>query len=224
MIRKSIALAALLTLAPLGAETLDAVLARMDKQAATFRKFTAKFQKTSYTAILNESATEDGDFWLMRSSRNAWVRGEIHTPDPYSFAFHDRTAQKYLPKAKIVQIFDLGKERGLIDQFLLLGFGSSGKDIQKGFHAKIRSGEVVDGVRTVVLELIPKDKKVLEQIEKVELWIPENAGYPVQQKFWQPGENYYLVKYSNVQLNPAVPDSEFQLKLPNDVKREYPQK
>jgi outer membrane lipoprotein-sorting protein len=225
--RRSIA-AALLALAPLSfslrADTLEAVLARMDKQAAAFRKLTAKFKKITYTEVLNENSTEEGSLWLMRNGKDMQVRGEVTGQDAYSFGFRGRRGEKYNPKINTVQIFDLGKERGLIDQFLLLGFGSSAKDILKNYQAKIAGAGTVGGVRTAILELTPKDPKILEQVRKVDLWIPENAGYPVQQKFFQPGGNYYLISYANVQLKPALPDSAFQLQLPANVNKEYPQK
>ena len=34
-------------------------------------------------------------------------------------------SQIYYPKSNTVEEYDLGKERAMIDQFLLLGFGSS---------------------------------------------------------------------------------------------------
>lgn len=220
--------AALFALAPLSlslhADTLESVLARMDQQAASFRKLTAKFKKTAYTEVLNESSTEEGSLWLMRSGKDMRVRGEVAGQDAYSFAFRDRRGEKYNPKINTVQIFDLGKERGLIDQFLLLGFASSARDIQKNYQIKFGGGDKVGGVRVALLELTPKDQKVLDQVRRVDLWIPENAGYPIQQKFHQPGGNYYLINYTAVQLNPALPDSAFQLNLPANATKEYPQK
>jgi hypothetical protein len=58
----------------------------------------------------------------------------------------------------------------------------------------------------------------------VELWIPEDGGYPVQQKFLQPGGDYALVMYSGIRWNPNLPETQLKLALPPGVKREYPQK
>ena len=209
----------------LGADTAAAVLARIDKQAAGFRKLTAKFKKVAYTAVLNETSDEEeGAIWLMRSDKEIQMRGEVTGQDAHSYGFRDRRGENYYPKMNTVQIYDLGKERGLIDQFLLLGFGSSGKEIEKNYRVKVTGNGVVGGAKTTILELTPVDKRVLESIVKVELWIPEEAGYPVQQKFWQPGGNYYQFTYSCVRINPPLPDSDFRLKLPANVKKEYPQK
>ena len=43
-------------------------------------------------------------------------------------------------------------------------------------------------------------------------------------KFSEPSKNYEQVDYSNIQTNPALPDADFELKLPASVKKVYPQK
>ena len=59
---------------------------------------------------------------------------------------------------------------------------------------------------------------MLEYLPKAELWISA-AGYPLQQKFYQPS-GYKLFTYSGVKLNTNLPDDAVKLKLPSDVKRE----
>ena len=56
------------------------------------------------------------------------------------------------------------------------------------------------------------------------LWISDATGYPVQQKFFQSGGDYHFVTYSDLKINPDLPDSALKLKLPKGVKREFPQK
>ncbi len=206
------------------AETLDQVLARMDKEATGFRQMTARFTKTNFISVLNDTTSESGSLWMKKSGKKIEMRGEIAGTDTRSFGFRDNKGEIYYPKINTVQIYDLGKERSLVDQFLLLGFGSSGKDIAKTYSMKVAGEEVLDGRKTTRLELIPKSRQMLEQIQKVYLWIPENAGHPVQQQFLQPGGNYYKVVYSDVQINPNLPDREFALKLPAGVKKDYPQR
>lgn len=211
--------------APLGAaETVQAVLARMDREAADFHQLTARMKRVTYTAILNDTETESGAIWLKRSGAKIEMRGEIYGDDARSFGVRGSEGQMYYPKMKTVQIYDLGKARSLVDQFLLLGFGSSGKDIQKNYTVKVAGEDVVGGQKTTRLELLPHSKQLQEQITRVEVWIPLNAGHPVQQKFFKPANNYDLVVYSEILVNPGLPDSEFRLALPADVKPEYPQR
>lgn len=218
------ALLFLLAIVPLFGESTRDVLARLDKDAAAFRQATARLTRATHTAVLNDTTTETGLMWLRRDGKHVVVRIEMSAPDVRSYSFEGTTANVYYPKLNTVQIWDLGKSRSLVDQFLLLGFGSSGTELAKNYSLKATAEELVGGRKATRLELVPKSAKVKEQFEKIDLWIPLDAGYPVQQKLYQPGGDYYLVAYSDVQINTNLPDPAFRLKLPPDVKREYPQK
>ena len=62
-------------------------------------------------------------------------------------------------------------------------------------------------------------------ITKIELWIPEGQSNPIRAKFSaQLSKNYEMVDYSDIKVNPALPDSAFKLELPPNVKKIYPQK
>jgi outer membrane lipoprotein-sorting protein len=208
----------------LGAEPVETVLSRMDKEARSFVQMTAKFKNTTYTKVLDDTSAEAGSIWLKRSGGKIEMRGEIAGEDARSFGLRGSEGQVYYPKLKTVQIYDLGEERGLVDQFLLLGFGSSGKELAQNYTVKVGGEEPVGGRKTTRLELVPKDKKMQEKIVRIDLWIPWDAGYPVQQKFVKPRGNYNLVLYWDVNVKPGLPDSEFRLALPPGTKRERPQK
>jgi outer membrane lipoprotein-sorting protein len=140
-------------------------------------------------------------------------------PDPQTAAFEKDQGQIYFPKMRTVQIFDLGKYRSLVDQFLLLGFGTSGKELARNYNLKVLGEEQVGGELATRLELVPKSASVLEYLPKAELWI-STAGYPLQQKFYEPS-GYKLFTYRDVKLNTNLPDDAFKLKLPSGVKREH---
>jgi outer membrane lipoprotein-sorting protein len=224
MITKALAVVLIASALPAFSETAVAVLARMDKEAAGFRQITSKLKKSDYTAALNDSDSESGEMWLRRNGRDIVMRTEFASPQHRSVAVEGGKAQLYYPKIRTVQIYDLGKAGALVDQFLVLGFGSSGKDLARNYTVTVGGDESVNGERTTRLELTPKSAKVLEQIKKVELWIPQGAGHPVQQRVTQPNGDYYLFTYSEIRLNPGLADSAFRLNLPSGVKKEYPQK
>src|SRR5437588_8288411 len=123
-----------------------------------------------------------------------------------------------------VEEYDTGKYRDLLDQFLLLGFGTSGKELAAAYHVKVLGSDTVAGEKAARLELVPKSVDALKNLKKVEIWIAESSVYPVQQKFYLPAGDYRLVTYTNVKMNPGLSDSDLKQKLPKDVKRVFPQK
>lgn len=207
------------------AEPLEAVLARLDKAAAEFRDLTAEFSRTNYTAVLNETTQESGKLWIRRAgNRNRLMRVEFDGLNPRSLSFDGAQGQIFYPKIQTVQIYDLGKHRSLVDQFLLLGFGTAGREMARSYHLRVAGEATVAERKSTRLELAPKAGEVAQYVVSVELAIPEDAGYPLQQRFALPGGDWVRVVYSAVRWNPNLPEALFRLNLPKGVKREYPQK
>ncbi len=210
--------------APAADTSLDRVLAAMDKASAAFSDMSAKLARVDYTAVINDTTKESGVVRMKRvGARDVRMRIDFAEPDPRSIVFEKTTAQIYYPKIQTVQVYNLGKQRSLVDQFLLLGFGSSGADLAKSYTLKVAGEEQVGGQPATRLELAPKAASLLEYLKKAELWIAA-AGYPVQQEFDRPSGDYSRITYSDVQINTHAPDSVFRLNLPKGVKTEYPQK
>ena len=211
--------------AVLPAETLAAVQARMDASAPTFKTLSANVRKVTHTAVINDDSTEIGVIYMKRvRAGELRLKIDFSKPDIRSVAFAGKKYEMYLPKIQTVQEFDLGKQGSLVDQFLLLGFGTSAKDLAKSYQMKLADEEQVNGIRTSRIELLPKSGKIKEHLTKVEMWIPEGEGYPIQQKFHQPSGDYYLTTYTDLKWNPPLADEMLRLRLPPGTRREFPQK
>lgn len=225
---RSWALASIVCFAMLGgharAQSLESVLARMDQSAASFQGLTGKLTKVTHTAVLNSDDTERGSIKMRRSrQREMNLLIDFVEPDAKSVSYRNRKWQIYYPKIKTVQEFDLGKQSNLVDQALLLGFGMTGREIQRQYNVKYLGEEAVGSVNASKLELIPKAADARKHFTKVELWIGP-AGHPLQQKVYQPSRDFYRVTYSDVKLNPGLTEEALALNLPKDVKKEYPQR
>jgi outer membrane lipoprotein-sorting protein len=206
------------------AADLESVLARMDASAREFRSLSAKLKKTTFTSVLNESSVEEGTILVRRPSlKDLRMLIDFKEPDVKSVAYANKKWQIYYPKINTVQEYDFGKQGALVDQALLLGFGTAVADLRNGYTLKYLGEDAVDGHKTARLELIPKAPEAREHFTRVELWIAE-AGHPVQQKVVQPSKDYFLVTYSDMKLNPNLDVESLKLKLPKGVKKEYPQR
>ena len=224
--RLPIAVFALVGVAVLpAAETLGAVQARMDKSAAEFAAMSARVKKVSYTAVIKDSSVETGTFMIKKlKPGDVRVRMEMEKPDARSIALSRKKYEIFLPKINTVQEYDLTQYGRLVDQFLLLGFGTPVRDITKSYDMVVTGTETIDGKQTTRVELRPKLASVKEHLKLVEIWIPLNDGNPIQQKFLQPSGDYTLSTYMDVKINPLMKDADVQLTLPKNVKREKPQK
>lgn len=211
--------------APAADSSLAATLARMDDAAAKFKGLQADMQKIAHTAVINEDTVEAGTIAVKRlKPYDIRVRIDFQSPNPRQVAIAGVKGAMYYPGINTVQEYDLGKSRSLVEQFMLLGFGSNSKDLKSAYSIGLGGPDTVAGQKTTRLELIPKSQDVLEHLKRVDLWISDTMGIAVQQKLYEPGGDYLLTTYTNIKLRLNLPDSLVRLDLPKSVKREYPQK
>lgn len=203
------------------APTLEELLALLDQSGPAFRDMTASLERKDYTPVLKETEVQRGQVRMKKTSRGEIrLYTEFTEPNPQIIVFERNEAQKYYPKLRMVEIYDLGKYRSLKDQFLLLGFGATGRELQRNYVLKVLGTETVAGVQATRVELVPREPKTQEVLRKAELWISP-AGYPVQQKIYTSSTEYTFT-YTGIRLNTGLPDSALVLNLPKDVKRERP--
>jgi outer membrane lipoprotein-sorting protein len=200
------------------------ILAKMDGAAGKFVNMTSSVSRDSYTKVIDDHSAASGTFALRKSKTgDLQMRMDLTKPDPASYAFHGKKAEIFLPKINTVREYDLGKYSDLVDQFLLLGFGASGQELQAKYDIKMVGEETVAGQKTYHLELTPKSEKIRQTYSKMELWMAESGEYPVQQKIVEASGNYTLITYQDVKLNQPLGKDALNLQLPKNVKREHPQ-
>ena len=205
--------------------SLAATLARMDEAAARFKGLEADVQKVSHTAVINEDSVDAGTIAVKRPKANdIRVLFDFKPPNPRQVMIAGVKGAIYYPGINTVQEWDLSKSRSLVEQFMLLGFGSNSKDLESAYSIRLGGPETVAGQNATRLELIPKSSDVLKHLKKVDLWISDTMGVAVQQKLYETGGDYLLTIYTNIKLRPNLSDSAVKLDLPKSVKREYPQK
>jgi outer membrane lipoprotein-sorting protein len=200
--------------------TVQSILRQLDEQARDFRGLAADVERTKVTVVVNDRSTEDGTI-LVRGDK---MLLDMKTPDARTILRNGDNLYIYTPGLKRVEEYNLGKNRSLVDQFLLLGFGTGGKELEKGYLIAVLREEKLDDKKTIELELTPKSQQVRDQIAKIEIWLDEATWLPVQQQFVEAGSgDYSLVHYSKVVRNPNIPDSEFKPHWPKGTEKVRPQ-
>ena len=171
-----------------GPATTESVLAMMDKSAADFRSLTADLENTKYTDVVKDSSTETGQIFVRKDQK---MRIEIVKPDPRTILRAGDSLFVYTPKIKRVEEYDLGKNRAMVDQYVLLGFGTKSQNMLKSYDVKLTGEDQLDGRKTFLLELTPKSDDVRHQITKIQMWIDQSSWLPTQQKFYETGSGDY---------------------------------
>jgi outer membrane lipoprotein-sorting protein len=188
----------------------------MDKAAPAFHAMSADVNMVEYQKIIDDRTTDKGTLQMQRKGKT--VRAVLTFPDRI-IGFLGNVVRIYFPNTQSYQDYDLGKRSDVLNQFLLLGFGSSGKELALSYDITLEGTEKVSDHDTSKLLLIPKDPKVKERLSKIEVWIPNDGANPVQQQFFEPSGNWRKVTYSNMDLNPQIPGT-LEMKLPPGAKKQ----
>lgn len=218
----ALALMATAGLAAQGAQhwTSDGVLAMMDKSAQDFRTLTADVQHVKYTDVVKDTSTETGQMWVHRDQK---MRIEIQKPDPRTILRSGDSLFVFNPKINRVEEYDLGKNRAMVDQYVLLGFGTRSESIRKNYLVAVNGEQEVGGRKTVVIELTPKSQQIRDQITRIQMWVDEASWLPIQQKFFEAGSgDYFIFQYSNVRKNLKIADSRFKPDWPKNATKIKP--
>jgi len=213
----------LLTLAAtLQAQSADSVLARMDQQAPSFHAMFANVEMVEYNVLLTSNTVETGTLKMQRlkpGDVRAILAFAGDQTDPRTIAFLGKKLLIYYPKLNAYNDIDIGKQGLALNQFLLLGFGSSGKELAHSYTIQFLGIEKVAGRDTSKLLLDPKDPSVKEKLQKIEIWVPGDSANPVQQQFYEPSGNYRKVTYTGITLNPPIKGT-LELKMPHGAKKQ----
>ena len=200
--------------------TTDSVLAMMDKSAQDFHTLTADIEHIKYTDVVKDTSTETGKLLVRRDEK---MRIEFFKPDRRTILRTGDALFVFTPKINRVEEYDLGKNRDLVDQYVLLGFGTKSENVRKSYLVAVLGETELDHKKTVQIELTPKSDQMRKQIAKIQMWIDEASWLPIQQKFFESGsEDYLIFHYTNVMKNLKIGDNQFKQDWPKSAIRTKP--
>src|ERR1019366_5810628 len=183
--------------------TLENVLKQLDTKAGEFHSLTADFERTKVTVVVNDKSTESGQIFVRRDDK---MRIELTQPDPRTILRDGDDFYIYNPKIHRVEEYNLAKKKSLVDQFLLLGFGTSGSSLKESYTIALHGEETLDNRKVLLLELLPKTDDVKRQLSKIQLWLDESTWLPAQQQFYETGSgDYFIIRYKNIERNVRIP-------------------
>ena len=201
--------------------SLEEVLKQMDREEGQFQSLTANIERTKVTVVINDRSTESGEVEIRRDGK---MRIDLTSPDQKTILRDGDRIFVYTPKIRRVEEYDISKHRGLVDQLLLLGFGTSGESLKRNYLITLQGEETLNGQKVARLELTPRSDEVRKQISRVDLWLNEANWVPAQQQFYETGSgDYSIIRYLNVARNVRISDARLRPSWPKGVTRVKPQ-
>jgi outer membrane lipoprotein-sorting protein len=194
-------------------DPLNAVFARIDAAAKSFKGMTADITNTQHTAVVDDNDVRTGTMKLLRV-KPGLTRVLVELKGQ-TVALNGHDVSAYNPTTKVEDVYNLANKQSLVNQFLLLGFGATSDELKSNYTITYAGDEKIGSQPTAHLKLIPKSTETLKALKQADLWFAEN-GLVVQQKFLYPSGDYKQVTYSNMKIG-SILEKDLELKIPKDA-------
>ena len=197
----------------LAAQDLKTVLAKLDTAAANFHTVSADFQFDSIvTDPVPDKTVQKGTVHYSRRGSDfqigAHINEENNKPIPKVYTYAKGVFRLYEKLPNQVTTYKNDK----LSEYLLLGFGASGKELEKVWNITYAGQEKLNGVITDKLELVPKDPSARKNLPKVTVWMDTPHAVSLKQIFDQGEGQSRDCVYSNFKFNQPLPSDAFVFK------------
>ncbi len=180
-----------------GQGDLTGTLARLDASSARFTSAEARVHRESYNSVVREvDDTSDGSIYFIREKGGSTQMGlKTEGKNARTVEYKNGTVRDYNPGIKC---YDTVTRPG-IDTYLTLGFGGSGKDLNKAWVVTDLGPAVEGGVKVEKLELVPRDAAVKGNVSKVALWVDLDRDVSLKQVFYSPSGDYNTAVFREIE-------------------------
>ncbi|HEX3569766.1 MAG TPA: outer membrane lipoprotein-sorting protein [Acidobacteriaceae bacterium] len=191
---------------------LDAVLRQMDEASLKFQSAEANFRWDLYERVVKQTTTQTGTIYFKKQGTSTIMGAKIEQPSVKLIEFRNGILRLFEPGTNHLTTVDATKNKAELESFLTVGFGGSGKDLAKAWTISDLGDEVIDGVQTAKLDLVPKDPSVRKNCTHMTLWVDPVRGLELKQSLYMPSEDYRTAVYANIKYNQKVDEKQYQIK------------
>jgi outer membrane lipoprotein-sorting protein len=210
-----IALLVLPTRAAFAAGDLQAVLHRLDVAAANFHTASTDFEfDTVQTQPVPDKDVQQGTAYYQRNGAAFQMSAHISNVNGQavpkvivccsggSIRLYEKLINQVTTLSKLSQY----------ESWFMLGFGASGKELAEKWNITYDGSEMLDGVKTEKLEMVPKDPAVRKNVPKVTIWMDTDRGVSLKQVFDEGPDQYRVCVYFHIKINQSLPADAFTFK------------
>ena len=187
---------------------LDKTLRALDAASVKFQSAEADLRWDQFEKIVRETTSQFGSIYFVRKSgyteTGATLTNKTGAAPLKYLHFANGKGDMYDTVAKKSTPFNAGQDKARAESFLTLGFGGSGKDLEKAWTITQQGVETVDGVSTAKLDLVPKDPSVANMFTHVTIWVDTTRGISLKQVSVTPEGDMRTALYTNIRYNKPV--------------------
>ncbi len=185
--------------------TVDEVVQRTRESREKTKDFSADLLQEKKTSLLKEKVISKGRIRFKKPDK---ISIEFFHPETSQMVYDGKTFLLYFKEEKMAERYQV-QGNPVVEKYLLFS-----KD---PFQEKLAQWRIVEDRETVLaLEILPKVKDAL--FVKTRMWISKKDWIISGMEMVEKNGDTTTLRYSNMRVNMGLADSDFEIRLPKDVK------
>lgn len=196
-----------LTCASIEAQTLsvDEVVQRIRESREKTKDFSADLLQEKKVSLLKEKVVSKGRIRFKSPDR---IFIEFFHPEASQMVYDGKSFLLYFKEEKMAERYQV-QGNPFVEKYLLFS-----KD---PFQEKLAQWRMVEEKETfIIVEVLPKVKDAF--FIKTRMWVSKRDWMITGMEMVEKNGDTTILRYSNVKINTGLSDSDFQIRLPKDVK------
>ena len=202
---------------------LNEVLRQMDAASGNFKSAEADFRKELYQRVIRETTTQSGTIYFLKSGASLQMGAVFLPPEAKVVEYKDGRLRLFDPGPDHLTEMDGRNNQAQYESFLTLGFGGSGKDLEKTWNITDQGTESMnDGAQAVKVEkldLVAKDASQRNSIAHVTIWVDATRAVSLKQEFFFTSEDTQTAIYTHIRYNQNVNTKKYAIKTDSKTTR-----
>jgi outer membrane lipoprotein-sorting protein len=192
---------------------LATVLDQMNAASVKFQAAEADLKWDFFERVTRSTSSQTGEIFFQRQKGATTEMGaKLDTPDLKFLSYKDAMLQVFDPRANSLIRIDTKKSGAQVESFLTLGFGGSGRELEKAWTITDQGMETIDGVSTAKLDLVSKDPNVRNMFTHVTIWVDLSRDVLLRQEGYTPSEDKRTAIYTHIRYNTKVDKKPYEIK------------
>jgi outer membrane lipoprotein carrier protein len=185
--------------------TVDEVVQRIRESREKTKDFSADLLQEKKISLLKEKVISKGKIRFKKPDK---ISIEFFHPETSQMVYDGKTFLLYFKEEKMAERYQV-QGNPVVEKYLLFS-----KD---PFQEKLAQWKIVEDRETVLaLEILPKVKDPL--FVKTRMWISKKDWIITGMEMVEKNGDTTTLRYSNMRVNMGLADSDFEIRLPKDVK------
>jgi len=185
--------------------SVDEVVKRIRESSDRTKDFSADLLQEKKISLLKEKVVSKGKIRFKKPDR---ISVEFFHPETSQMVYDGKTFLLYFKEEKMAERYQV-QGNPVVEKYMLFS-----KD---PFQGKLANWRILEDRESfLVMEILPKVKDPL--FVKTKMWISKKDWIITGMEMVEKNGDTTILQYSNMRVNTGLLDSDFEIRLPKDVK------